>query len=365
MRKALRLKRQDFSYLVRTDLVGYFEHIAHRTLTTEMESLGIKKPVVDLLRRLLKWWETSPGHGLPQNTEPSSLLGNLYLDPLDKAMVRAGFKYFRFMDDIYILTSSKLEARKALQLLTNKCRDRRLFLNSRKTDVMESADIDSFLSEDDDDRLIIDYLLDEGDPDQALTMIAQRVRKLGRKDDLDEREYRFLLTRLRKAEDPLLVRKSLGLLEDCPHLSDHISRYLRVFASRRPTIQRRLLSFLASDSNIFPWQEMWLLRCLFGCKMIDRPGLNWLRARAESSQPWFIRSLCLLLLGRFGDESDRDFCWGFIGTDHEIDRAVVLSCQGSRQPTKIRRCNEAVAINHNLLYTARLVKEQAQAIWPT
>ena len=365
MRKALRLKRKDFSYLVRTDLVGYFEHIDHRVLTTEIDSLGARKPVTDLLRDLLKRWETSTGHGLPQNLEPSSLLANLYLDPLDKAMVRAGFRYFRFMDDIYILGNTKLETRKALQFLTNECRKRRLFLNSKKTEVMEGTDIDSFLSEDNDDRLNIDYLIGEGDPDQAMNLIHKLARKVGVKDDLNEREYKFLLGRLRKIQDPLLVKKSLGLLENYPHLSEQISRYLRIFASRRPTIQRGIFSFLASDANIFPWQEMWLLRCLFGCKKIDRKYLNWLRARAVSNQPWFNRSLYLLLLGRFGDESDRNFCWGFIGTNYEVDRAVVLSCQGSQKQTKLQRCNEAVSTNPNLFFTARLVKEQAQVVWPT
>ena len=365
MRKTLRLKRKEISYLVRTDLVGYFEHIDHRVLTTEIELLGVGKPLTDLLRKLLKLWETSPGHGLPQNTEPSSLLGNFYLNPLDKAMVRAGFKYFRFMDDIYIVASSRLETRMALQLLTNTCRERRLFLNSKKTEVMEGTDIDSFLSEDNDDRLNIDYLIDVDESDQALRLIRNLAKRLGRKDDIDEREYRFLLGRLKRIGDPLLVKRSLGLFEDCPHLSDYISRYLRAFAFRRPTIQRAVFSFLASDANIFPWQEMWLLRCLFGSKKIERKYLNWLRVRAESNQPAFNRSLCLLLLGRFGDEADRDFCWGLIGTDPEIDRAVVLSCQGSQQPTKLQRCNEAVVMNPSLLYTARLVKEQAQAVWPT
>ena len=365
MRKTLRLKRKGISYLVHTDLVGYFEHIDHRVLTNEIELLGVGRPVTDLLRKLLKRWETSRGHGLPQNTEPSSLLGNFYLNPLDKAMVRAGFKYYRFMDDIYVVASSKLESRKALQLLTNKCRERRLFLNSKKTEVMEGTDIDSFLSEDNDDRLIVDYLIDVGDSEQALRLIRKLARRVGRKDDIDEREYRFLLGRLRRIGDPLLVKKSLGLFEDCPHLSEYMAKYLRVFASRRPTIQRDVFSFLESDANIFPWQEMWLLRCLFGCKKIERKYLNWLRVRAESNQPAFNRSLCILLLSRFGDEADRDFCWGLIGTDAEIDRAVVLSCQGSQPPTKLQRCNEAVSMNPSLLHTARLVKEQAQAVWPT
>ena len=363
MRRNLRLKRKDFSYLVRTDLVGYYEHINHRVLATQLESLSVKKPVVALLRTLLDKWATSSGHGLPQNLEPSSVLANLYLDPLDKAMVRAGFRYFRFMDDIYILASSKLETRKALQYLTNRCREHRLFLNSKKTEVLKGPGLDSFLKEDD-DHLIIDYLIEEGDPNQAMVLIQKLAKKLGSKDDLNERELRYLLNRLRKIKDPLLVKKSLGLLEDYPHLSDHFSRYLRIFASRRPTIQREIFSFLSSDANIFPWQEMWLLRSLFGCNKIDRKHLNWLRKRMESNQLWFNKSLYLLLLGRFGDEFDRDFCWECLGSQVEVDRAVLLSIQGSQKSTKLQRCNDAVSTNVELTYTARLVRGQAQPVWP-
>ena len=364
MRKALRRQRNQFKYLVRTDLVGYYEHIDYHALMTQMELLNVGKPVVKLLRILLNRWETSHRHGLPPNFEPSSVLGNLYLDPIDKSMVRAGFRYFRFMDDIYIQCGSQLEARKALQFLTNECRRRRLFLNSTKTEVMKGIGIDSFLNPDNDDLQNIDYLIDVGDSSEATTLIHRLAKKVVSKNNLKEREYKFLLGRLRKTKDPLLVEKSLDMLENYPQLSSQVSHYLKAFAFRRPRIERRIFSFLASDSNIFPWQEMWLLRCLFGCKKIGRENLNWLRMRAQSSQPWFNLSLYLLLLGRYGDESDRDFCWGFLGVNPEVDRAVLLSCQGSAKQKKLQRCNEAEEANPDLHYTARLVKEQAEGVWP-
>ena len=365
MRKTLRSKRSEFSYLVQTDLVGYFEHIDHRMLKTDLESLGVKKPITDLLARLLAPWQTSPGHGLPQNTEPSSILANFYLNPIDKAMIRAGFRYFRFMDDMYVLSNSKLETKRALQLLTKACRERRLFLNSRKTEVIEGAHIDEFLLEDNDHRLNIDYLIAVENIAQAESLLHNQIGKLGRKGNIDERELRFLLNRLRRTKDPVLVKRSLGLFEDYPHLSDQISQYLSVFVSQRPTIQSRIFSFLSSDANIYPWQEMWLLRCLFGCKTIDRKYLNWLLSRTESNQPWFNRSLCVMLLGRFGDESDRNHCWGMLGASSEINRAVLLSCQGIQKSMRLQRCNEAMKMNPQLTYTARFVKEQAFATWPT
>lgn len=365
MRRALRSRRKDFRYLVRTDMVGYFEHISHRTLINDLEAAGVKKPVRDLLSKLLWQWETSNGHGLPQNLEPSSVLGNFYLDPIDKVMTRAGFRYSRFMDDIYIAASTKLEVKRALQLLTAECRQRRLFLNTKKTEVLEGNKIDAFLVEDNDDLRDIDYFLDAGSNDDARNLLHDLTNKTKGKKELNEREYKFLLGRLKRLEDPILVKKCLTLLENYPQLSDHVSRYLKIFAARRPTIEKWIFLFLASDANIYPWQEMWLLRCLFGCKNVTRNNLNWLRSRAIEGQPWFNQSLYLLLLGRFGDDSDRDYCWSFLGKHPEVDRAVVLSCQLSLKTKKLQRCNSAVSSNASVIDTAKLVKEQAEAVWPT
>ena len=41
--------------------------------------------------------------------EPSSLLGNFYLNALDKHMVRKGFRFFRYVNDMYVLAHSDAE----------------------------------------------------------------------------------------------------------------------------------------------------------------------------------------------------------------------------------------------------------------
>ena len=365
MRQTLRIRRTGFAYLVRTDMVGYYEHISHKTLINDLEAVGVKKPVRDLLTRLLLQWETSAGHGLPQNLEPSSVLGNFYLDPIDKAMRRAGFEFARFMDDLYITGKTELEVRNALKLLTAECRKRRLFLNTKKTEILQGSQIDSFLSDGNDDLQAIDYFLDVGAEDDAKELLHDLTKKAVARYELNEREYKFLLGRLKRVGDPILVRRCLKLFKKYPQLSDHISRYLRMFAARRPTIEREVFAFLASNDNIYPWQEMWLLRCLFGCKKIHRENLDWLRARAQENHPWFNQSLYLLLLGLFGDESDRDYCWSFMGKHPEVDRAVVLSCQLSPKTKRTQRCNSAASANAAVFDTAKLVKEQADAVWPT
>ena len=47
----------------------------------------------------------------------SPLLSNIYLDPLDHLMARAGFEMVRYADDFVILCRSAEEARRALELV--------------------------------------------------------------------------------------------------------------------------------------------------------------------------------------------------------------------------------------------------------
>jgi hypothetical protein len=84
-------------------LVGYFEHIDIKTLYDQLIAVGVREVTARIVRDLLESWSTPSGHGIPQGLDSSSLLGNFYLNPIDKAMVRAGVKYLRFVDDICIL----------------------------------------------------------------------------------------------------------------------------------------------------------------------------------------------------------------------------------------------------------------------
>ncbi len=363
-RKALRsIHTSGYNFLVRTDLVGYFEHISHDLLREKLEIADVKPKTIELLFHLLERWRTSTKHGLPQGADPSSLLANYYLDSIDKQMLRPGFKYVRYMDDICIFGKNPLEIKKAAACLTAACRTHRLFLNAKKTEVLEGAKIREFLDKDQDVFGGINYLLDIGAIPLARKELNALVRKAFGGGKIDDRRYKYALNRLRSLRDPVAVKRVLDALEVVPHLADVSSRYLREFCFKR-AVRKRILTFLESEANIYPWQEMWMLRALFGAKKLTRSELDQLRARTLTASHWINKSLYILLLGKYGDTSDLDFCWAQFRKVNMVDRAVVLSCQRLRKNIKLQRCNEAVQRAPELTQTAGFVKGSSKPVWP-
>jgi len=60
--------------------------------------------------------------------------GNIYLDPVDKVMVREGYVYLRYVDDIYVFANSRVDLKEALKLLTQNCAARIAHSRSEDTD---------------------------------------------------------------------------------------------------------------------------------------------------------------------------------------------------------------------------------------
>lgn len=57
-----------------------------------------------------------PGDGIPQGGTLSPLFANVYLNPLDMAMIKEGFQMVRYADDLVVLCKSQKEARRADEL---------------------------------------------------------------------------------------------------------------------------------------------------------------------------------------------------------------------------------------------------------
>src|SRR5581483_9648083 len=102
--------------LLSTDISNFYEYIDLSRLKAILLSLlpevggdsvqksGIRAHV-ELLFDFLQYWAFDSSRGLPQNRDASSFLANLYMHPVDKAMLEKGYKavYFRYMDDIKIV----------------------------------------------------------------------------------------------------------------------------------------------------------------------------------------------------------------------------------------------------------------------
>ena len=124
-----------------TDITGFFDSIPHYNLLLTLSThFGVEDEILDLLSVCLNAWSgtkesSTPGVGIPQGPQPSYLLANLLLYPLDKQLISEAFKYYRYMDDINIYGYSESELRDVLVLIDNYLKGHGLSINSKKTGI--------------------------------------------------------------------------------------------------------------------------------------------------------------------------------------------------------------------------------------
>ena len=64
---------------------------------------------IDRLEAFLSSWSNVPGQVLPQGSDASRILANSYMISVDEAMLQAGYKYPRYLDDVRIAGALKTE----------------------------------------------------------------------------------------------------------------------------------------------------------------------------------------------------------------------------------------------------------------
>jgi hypothetical protein len=99
-------------FALSADIASYFvyvdvDELERRLLVATSADLAVRD-----LGDLLRAWQHLGVRGLPQGVPPSSTLGNLYLHPVDRALDAWGVEYRRYMDDLWVFTSSFAEARR-------------------------------------------------------------------------------------------------------------------------------------------------------------------------------------------------------------------------------------------------------------
>ncbi|MEL6256462.1 MAG: CRISPR-associated endonuclease Cas1 [Bacteroidota bacterium] len=114
------IRTEKKNWVVKGDIYKYFDHINHKILLDSLKNFGIESAIIHLIELWLGMakvghdlvWKPSK-KGIPQGSNISPLLSNLYLHPLDQLMVKEGYGFVRYADDFLILCRNKYEAEKA------------------------------------------------------------------------------------------------------------------------------------------------------------------------------------------------------------------------------------------------------------
>lgn len=145
LRRVDQLLKAGKVWVVDADLKGYFDSIPQDKLMEAVAGHISDGPLLDLIQRFLKQgvMESSKGWqptemGTPQGAVISPLLANVYLNPLDHLMAKAGKEMARYADDFVIMCQSETEAKEALEQLRQWVDKAGLILHPTKTRIVDA-----------------------------------------------------------------------------------------------------------------------------------------------------------------------------------------------------------------------------------
>jgi RNA-directed DNA polymerase len=145
LRRVDRLLKQGHTWVVDADLKSYFDTIPRAALLERVRNKVADGRVLELIEAYLnqqvldgmeRW---TPEGGTPQGAVISPLLANIYLDPLDHLMEKAGLEMVRYADDIVILCRSRDEAEAALERMRAWTAEAGLVLHPEKTRIVDAT----------------------------------------------------------------------------------------------------------------------------------------------------------------------------------------------------------------------------------
>ncbi len=146
LRRVDTLLKAGHVFVVDADLKSYFDTIPHDRLMALVSERVADGRVLALVESFLRagvleeaqgWRPTECG--TPQGGVISPLLANLYLNPLDHQMAKAGWAMVRYADDFVILCRSEAEAQAALAAVRAWVSEAGLTLHPEKTRVVDAT----------------------------------------------------------------------------------------------------------------------------------------------------------------------------------------------------------------------------------
>ncbi|MBD2731615.1 hypothetical protein H6G96_36375 [Nostoc sp. FACHB-892] len=144
-----RLYRKGNSWIASTDIVSFYDTIDHERLIQILWKYCRCKrnsKFEKLLRECLSKWsahtaDVKMSRGIPQGSNASDFLANLFLYELDKIMICQGYNYVRYVDDIRILGLDKQTVQQGLILFDLELKRAGLVAQVTKTSIHEIEDI--------------------------------------------------------------------------------------------------------------------------------------------------------------------------------------------------------------------------------
>ena len=351
--------RSGKKYLLDTDIAAYFEHVDMGRLAASLSGFGIESSTTKAILDMIDAWNGTKYHGLPQGMWPSDFLGNIYLDPVDKYMLRRGYDYFRYSDDIRVFGNSKLDLYRALKDLTIQLRSLHLNLQTEKNQLLYGTRLQKYV----DYRhsrlqefvktlppvIVVDYgyggdiqvekkdvAVEDVQKSEELLLQYLRQHVFRAEDRYDARMLRYCIGLLTRLGSTVAEDEVLRWLPHCPAETKLFVNYLET-SNNFKKIKDALIDYLTSETNLYEWSEMWVLEWLIRAKArfeggatLNTDDMRIVRRIAnDKNRHWICRFKAIRICGLYGDDQERRALMYSYDDESqlEIQYAIVLACQ--------------------------------------
>lgn len=355
------LSVQNTRFILKTDIAAFYQYIDHERLVDEVVAQTGDDLAAGFAVGVLQG-ATNRRFGLPQMTNPSDKLSDVYIQPVERALIREGMNVFRFADDFRVACSDYDDALTALELIERISLNLGLVVNEGKTTTpsrdfyekslraVKDAEADLFGSlqtdvvEFDVETAYGDSEIEEFDP-TAWTLLHERTGEADDEVDNDDSRsssaypddiqemaavqgvrawvagdsrggigarwtagtrsviLRKSLKVLTLAKNPDALKSITAILVKEPHFAPQVVRYMLALIPRYGGRVARAMDQICSRRITSVWQSLWLAYCAGEVvqRKRSRPSahVQWLFAHMNSSHS-FLAAEATLALARRG-----------------------------------------------------------------
>ncbi len=139
-------------WIASTDIVAFYDTIDHaRMLSLIRKYCGEDPRLENLFKKCLTKWavhntDITMSRGIPQGSNASDFLANLFLYEIDKEMIAHGYDYLRYVDDVRIFGADKPTVQRGLILFDLELKRAGLVAQVTKTSIHKVENIEDEIS---------------------------------------------------------------------------------------------------------------------------------------------------------------------------------------------------------------------------
>jgi hypothetical protein len=286
------------------DVTSFYEYVDIETLLSDLSELkGMPDWSLSLLQTFLEQFNgSSHAWGIPQGSDSSGVLANLYLLPIDRYLRSHGLTYLRYSDDVMIFGPDWTQLRKALLDINHICRSRHLSLSAIKTKIVPADKVDAEFE--DTSKNAVRYGIDIAAPGSQDELRRYFDAVISHEPPSD-RDLRFVLNQLKRTYDDYAVSWLLQNMSELPQVARTAILYLIRFHDSRPEIDVELSAMLANKCfSLYPLVERQVINYFVRESVKKRKATDACWDILEDRNKGMEREFAARYIGRFSEPGD-------------------------------------------------------------